>query len=65
MRYLEAVAPGNFSPKGAMNTRVARMAAAKKAAQPLHDFLGLNFDEGEHVTSFTIGLDSPDVVRQK
>ena len=31
----------------------------------MHEFLGLNFDEGKHVTSFTIGLDSPDVVRRK
>jgi L-Ala-D/L-Glu epimerase len=39
--------------------------AAKRAGKPLHDFLGLNFAEGKHVTSFTIGIDSPEMIRRK
>jgi L-alanine-DL-glutamate epimerase-like enolase superfamily enzyme len=64
MAYVESLAPGNFSPKGAINTALLD-AAAKRAGQPLHKFLGLNFTEGRHVTSFTIGIDSPDVIRRK
>jgi L-alanine-DL-glutamate epimerase-like enolase superfamily enzyme len=39
--------------------------AAKRARQPLHDFLGLGFREGQHVTSFSIGIDAPEIIRQK
>lgn len=39
--------------------------AARKARQPLHTFLGLPFTEGRHVTSFSIGLDTPDVIHAK
>ncbi len=64
MAYIESLATGNFSPKGAMNVALLD-GAAKKAGQPLHTFLGLGFTEGRHVTSFTIGIDSPDMIRQK
>ncbi len=39
--------------------------AAKRAGQPLYDFLGLGFREHHHVTSFSIGIDSPDIIRKK
>ncbi len=64
MRYLETIVPGNFSPKGALNLALLD-GAAKKAAKPLHEFLGLEFIEGKHPTSFTIGLDTPEVIRRK
>ncbi len=64
MRYTESVAPGNFSPKGAIDLALLD-GAAKKARQPLHSFLGLEFREGKHITSLTIGLDSPEMIRQK
>jgi L-alanine-DL-glutamate epimerase-like enolase superfamily enzyme len=64
MAYVEALALGNFSPKGAINVALLD-GAARKAHQPLHQFLGLPFTEGKHVTSFTIGIDSPEKVRQK
>jgi len=64
MAYVESLAPGNFSPKGAINIALLD-GAAKKARQPLHAFLGLGFSEGKHVTSFTIGIDSPEMIRQK
>src|SRR5204863_2394033 len=53
MNYVESLAPGNFSPKGAINTALLD-GAAKKARKPLHEFLGLGFVEGKHVTSITI-----------
>ena len=39
--------------------------AAKRAGQPLYDFLGLGFREQHHVTSFSIGIDAPDTIRNK
>src|SRR5258705_12073471 len=39
--------------------------AGKKAKKPIYDLLGLGFRENQHVTSFTIGIDKPEVVRQK
>src|ERR1700730_13143310 len=64
MRYVESLYEGNFSPKGAINLALLD-GAGKKAKQPLHEFLGLGFREGKHVTSVTIGLDSPEMIRQK
>ena len=64
MAYVEALTPGNYSPKGAINIALLD-GAAKRARQPLHDYLCLGFDEGRHVTSFTIGIDSPERIRQK
>lgn len=39
--------------------------ASKRAGRPLHYFLGLRFRENHHVTSFSIGIDAPDVIRRK
>lgn len=39
--------------------------AAKRAGQPVYDWLGLGFNEATHVTSFSIGIDTPERVRQK
>src|SRR5207249_2045918 len=39
--------------------------AARQAQKPIHDFLGLGFAENRHVTSFTIGIDAPEVIRRK
>ncbi|HTD67653.1 MAG TPA: dipeptide epimerase [Candidatus Limnocylindria bacterium] len=64
MAYIESLAPGNYSPKGAINIALLD-GAAKKAHEPLHQFLGLGFAEDKHVTSFTIGLDTADVIRLK
>jgi L-alanine-DL-glutamate epimerase-like enolase superfamily enzyme len=39
--------------------------AAKLAGQALHSFLGLGFSEDHHVTSFSIGIDTPDIIHKK
>ena len=39
--------------------------AGQKASQPLYDYLGLGFEEDKHVTSFSIGIDSPDRIIEK
>ena len=64
MAYVESLSPKDFSPKGAINIALLD-AAAKKTSQPLHDFLGLGFTDGKHVTSFTIGIDTPEMIRRK
>ena len=37
----------------------------KRAQKPVHALIGLGFQEEHHVTSFSIGIDSPEVTRQK
>jgi L-alanine-DL-glutamate epimerase-like enolase superfamily enzyme len=64
MRYIEALAPNEFSGKGAVDIALLD-GAAKKARQPLHDFLSLGFTEGNHVTSISIGIDTPELIREK
>ena len=64
MAYLDTLARGEFSAKSALNVALLD-GAAKRAGQPLHDFLGLGFSEGRHVTSFSIGIDHPAVIRKK
>jgi L-alanine-DL-glutamate epimerase-like enolase superfamily enzyme len=64
MAYLETVAPGNMSAKCAINIALLD-GAAKKTRKPIHDLLGLGFRDRHHVTSFTIGIDKPDVIRKK
>ena len=39
--------------------------AAKLAGKPLYDFFGLGFRENHHVTCFSIGIDSPEIIRKK
>ncbi len=64
MRYLEGLAPKQYSAKGAINIALAD-GAAREARQPVYDFLKLGFRENRHVTSFSIGIDKPDIIRQK
>jgi len=39
--------------------------AARRAGVPVYDFLQLGFREQHHVTSFSIGIDTPEIVRRK
>jgi L-Ala-D/L-Glu epimerase len=64
MAYLDTVAPGNYAPKCALNIALLD-GAARKAGQAIYDHLGLGFTEGRHVTSFSIGIASPDEIRAK
>jgi len=36
--------------------------AAKRAGKPIHDLLNLGFRENTHLTSFSIGIDTPEVM---
>jgi len=64
MAYLEGVAPGHAAAKCAVNLALLD-GAARRAGKALYDFLGLGFREQQHVSSFTIGIDTPEVIRQK
>ncbi len=64
LHYLNSVSPRNYCAKGAVNMALLD-GAAKLAGQPLNRFLGLGFTEGKHVTSFSIGIAKPDLVRRK
>lgn len=64
MRYLDSIAPRQFAPKGALNMALLD-GAGKRAGKPIYDLLGLGFTEKKHITSFSIGIDKPDVIRAK
>ena len=64
MSYLDTLSRQDRSAKCALNVALLD-GAAKKAKKPVHDFLGLGFREGQHVSSFTIGIDKPEIIRQK
>lgn len=64
MAYLERVPGIPFAVKCALNLALLD-GAAKRAGKALHDLLGLGFREHHHVTSFSIGIDAPDVIRKK
>jgi L-alanine-DL-glutamate epimerase-like enolase superfamily enzyme len=64
LAYLAEQGPGDAAARGALDVAL-HDAAARRAGRATHDFLGLPFTEGRHVTSFSIGLDTPEVVRAK
>lgn len=64
MAYLDTIAPGNFVPKGALNMALLD-GAGRKTSKAIYDMLGLGFTENKHITSFSIGIDKPEVIRMK
>ena len=64
MAYLDSVAPGNHAAKTALNIALLD-GITRQARQPICDYLKLGFTEKRHVTSFSIGIDKPDVIRKK
>jgi L-alanine-DL-glutamate epimerase-like enolase superfamily enzyme len=64
MAYVERLAPKNCSAKGAVNVALLD-GAARKAGKPIYDLLGLGFKENKHVTSFSIGIDTKEIIRAK
>jgi L-alanine-DL-glutamate epimerase-like enolase superfamily enzyme len=64
MAYLETISRHDMSAKCALNLALLD-GAGKKAKKPVHDLLGLGFREHHHQSSFTIGLDTPEVIRSK
>jgi L-Ala-D/L-Glu epimerase len=64
MSYLDTLSNHDMAAKCALNLALLD-GAAKRARKPLYDYFGLGFRDNHHVTSFTIGIDKPEVIRQK
>jgi L-alanine-DL-glutamate epimerase-like enolase superfamily enzyme len=64
MKYLDTVAAGNDSAKCAIN--IALLDGLTRIHQvAIYDHFQLGFTEKKHLTSFSIGIDKPDVIREK
>jgi L-alanine-DL-glutamate epimerase-like enolase superfamily enzyme len=64
MNYLASLVPPQQAALCALNIALLD-GAAKLARQPVYDLLGLGFRENHHVTSFSIGIDAPEIIRKK
>jgi L-alanine-DL-glutamate epimerase-like enolase superfamily enzyme len=64
MSYLEKLAPDHVSAKCALNVALVD-GAARRAGKAVYDFYDLGFTEKKHVTSYSIGIDTPEKVRRK
>jgi L-alanine-DL-glutamate epimerase-like enolase superfamily enzyme len=64
MTYLDTVSKHDMAAKCALNIALLD-GAAKRDRKPIYDYLGLGFRDNHHVTSFTIGIDKPDIFKQK
>jgi L-alanine-DL-glutamate epimerase-like enolase superfamily enzyme len=64
MAYLDTLSGIPVAAKCVLNLALLD-GAAKRSNKALHDFLGLGFRENHHVTSFSIGIDAPDIIRKK
>jgi L-alanine-DL-glutamate epimerase-like enolase superfamily enzyme len=64
MTYLDTLSDHDMAAKCAINIALLD-AAGKKAKKPIYDMLGLGFRENAHVTSFTIGIDKPEIIKKK
>jgi len=64
MSYLDTLSPKDMSAKCAINIALLD-GAGRQQKKPIYDLLGLGFKENQHVSSFTIGIDKPDIIRKK
>lgn len=64
MDYLATLSAGDMAAKCALNIALLD-GAGKVAGKPVYDFLGLGFRDQHHVTSFSIGIDTPEIVAKK
>jgi L-alanine-DL-glutamate epimerase-like enolase superfamily enzyme len=62
--YLDSLSPGDSAAKCAIDIALWD-GAGRVAGRPVHSLLGLGFTEGRHVTSFSIGLDTPEIIQEK
>jgi L-Ala-D/L-Glu epimerase len=64
MGYLNTLSPDDMSAKCALNLALVD-GAARQAREPVYDLFGLGFREQHHLTSFSIGIDRPQAIRNK
>ena len=64
MAFLDAQPGIPMAAKCALNLALVD-GAAKRAGKAVYDFFGLGIRNDHHVTSFSIGIDAPDIIRKK
>jgi L-alanine-DL-glutamate epimerase-like enolase superfamily enzyme len=64
MEYLNGLTDKSMSAICALNAALVD-GAAKAAGKAVYDWFGLGFTERKHVTSMTIGIDTPERIREK
>jgi L-alanine-DL-glutamate epimerase-like enolase superfamily enzyme len=64
LAYLDTLSPHSSVSKASLDIALLD-GAARKAGKAIYDFLGLGFTENKHITSFTIGIDTPEIIRRK
>lgn len=64
MAHLDALSPGDFAAKCALNVALLD-GAGRRAGKFIHDLLGVGFTEGRHQSSFSIGIAAPEIIREK
>ncbi len=62
--HIESIAIGHHAAKGALDMALLD-GHGHLVSQPVHKLFGLDFKNGEPLTSFSIGLDHPDIIRRK
>ncbi len=62
--YLDSLSGGDAAARCALDIALLD-GAGHQTGRPIHDLLGLGFTEGRHITSFSIGLDTPEVIQEK
>jgi len=64
MDYLATLSPGDMAAKCALNLALLD-GAGQLAGKPVYDLLGLGFRDQHHVTSFSIGIATPELIEKK
>ena len=64
MTYLDTVSKHDMAAKCALNIALLD-GAGKREKKAIYDCLALGFRENQHLSSFTIGIDKPEVFKQK
>lgn len=59
-----SISPSSIAARCAIDVALVDI-ASRRAKKPVYDFLGLGFRDQHHLTSFTIGIDKPEVIRRK
>ena len=63
LKYIDQLAPGNYAAKASVDIALHDL-VGKLMKQPVHRIWGLNPDHTPN-TSFTIGIDKPEIVKEK
>lgn len=63
LEYIDGIMPGNYAAKASVDIALHDL-IGKLVGEPFYRLFGLNPGKTPH-TSFTIGLDTPDIIKQK